>query len=185
MQLDRTRIAIRERGILDIFDLALQVIRVYFFPLVSAWLIAVVPLLVLNWWLVGWMVKHSNADFDEGETIRYCAHYILLVFAESPLLSIPIVGFLGPAVFMEQPKPLEILKTTLRFAPHLIFCLLVLRGIGLIWLYCGTRDEITEESAGFLEALVLFVMYVYTAIFHIIRPFTTEIIAPKWLIIGK
>lgn len=177
MQLDRTRISIRERNILDIFDLALQVIRVFFWPLASAWLIAVVPLMLFNWWLIGWMVASSNVDFDFGECFRYSVHYILLVFAETPLLSVPIVGFLGPAVFMERPTLWQILKNAANFAPHLLFCLLILRGIAFIWLYCGTRGEIDPDApTAAFETLTMLLLYCYTAGFHILRPFTTEII---------
>ncbi len=176
MQLDRTRIAIRERGVLDIFDLALQVVRVFFWPLATAWLVAVIPLMLLNWWLIGWMVEHANVDPEPWEIIRYIFHYMLLVFAESPLLSIPIAGFLGPAVFMERPTLRQILRNALQFTPHLLFCLLILRGIGPILLFCGTRGEVLSEEGGVLEALALMVLFGYTAIFHALRPFTTEII---------
>jgi hypothetical protein len=98
------------------------------------------------------------------------------VFIESPLLSIPIVGFLGPAVFMERPTLWQILKNSFQFAPHLIVCLLILRGIAPIWLYCGTRGELDNEATGVFETLIMMLMYAYTAGFHVLRPFTTEII---------
>ncbi len=189
MQLDRTRIAIRERSILDIFDLSLQVVRVFFWPIATAWLLAVVPLMILNWFLVGWMVQQSNVTFEFDECFRYSAHYVLLVFAESPLLSIPIVAFLGPAVFMERPTLWQTIKSSLQFALHLIFCLLILRLIGPIIAYCGTRGEFLEPTSIAFEWFIMLILYCYTAGFHILRPFTTEIILlekpPFWSKDGK
>ena len=44
MQLDRTRIAIRERGLLETIDLALFVIREFAGPILACGLLAIVPL---------------------------------------------------------------------------------------------------------------------------------------------
>ena len=52
MQLDQNRIAIRERGYLEILDLALRVIRAYAGPLAAALAVGVVPAMLLNAWLV-------------------------------------------------------------------------------------------------------------------------------------
>ena len=52
MQLDNTRIAIRERDLADVLDLSLQVIRAYALPWFLASLAGALPLAVLNWWLL-------------------------------------------------------------------------------------------------------------------------------------
>ena len=49
MQLDRTRIAIRERGLLETIDLALLVIREFAGPIVACALLAIVPLALINY----------------------------------------------------------------------------------------------------------------------------------------
>ena len=56
MQLDHTRIAIRERGLLETIDLALLVIREFAGPMTACALLAIVPLALINYALVGWMV---------------------------------------------------------------------------------------------------------------------------------
>ena len=62
MQLDRTRLAIRERGLLETIDLALLVVREFAGPIVVCGLLAIVPLALVNYALVGWMVP---SEFDE------------------------------------------------------------------------------------------------------------------------
>ncbi len=52
MQLDQNRIAIRERGYLEILDLTLRVIRAYAGPLAAALAVGVVPAMLLNAWLM-------------------------------------------------------------------------------------------------------------------------------------
>ena len=172
MQLDKTRIAIRERGVLDTYDISLQVIREFFPALARAWLLAVVPLLVLNYFLIGWMV---GPDMDPELATRYCWHYLLLLGVESPLLSIPMVGVLGPAVFLERPSWRRILAQIWSYSPHLIWCFLLLRGIAFCWLYEGLRGEIDgDDYAG--EILLYLLFLVWTVAFHAFRPFTAEII---------
>ena len=53
MQLDRNRIVIRERGWLDLLDLALCLIRAYAWPLAVSLAVGVVPVMVFNAWLLG------------------------------------------------------------------------------------------------------------------------------------
>jgi hypothetical protein len=172
MQLDRTRIAIRERGVLDVFDLSLHVLREFFGPLIVAWAVVAVPLMVLNYLLIGWM---ANADFLYEFPLRYCWHYAMLVFIEAPLFSIPIVGFLGPAVFGDRPTLRTILSTAWRYTPHWSWCLLVLRGIGPAWIYCLLLERGADGEAG-LEGFVIFLFFAYGALVHAVRPFTAEII---------
>ena len=59
MQLDQNRIAIRERGYLEILDLTLRVIRAYAGSLAAALAVGVVPAMLLNAWLLA-------GTFDTG-----------------------------------------------------------------------------------------------------------------------
>ena len=108
MQLDRTRIAIRERSLLDILDLSLRVVAAYPGPLLLATLLAVGPLMVLNAGLIGWMPTEGD---DPSSVARYLWTMSLLVFIEAPLASLWVILFLGQAMFLEQPKPREIARS--------------------------------------------------------------------------
>jgi hypothetical protein len=100
MQLDRTRIAIRERGLLETIDLSLHLIRLFAGPLIACALLAIVPLALINYFLVGWMMP-TEIDVD-SIGFRYFWNMTVLVFLESPLASVFIVAYLGPAVFIEE-----------------------------------------------------------------------------------
>src|SRR5262249_51892678 len=100
MQLDRTRIAIRERGLLETIDLSLHVIRLFAGPVLACSLVAIVPLALINYALVGWMMP-SEIDVD-SIGFRYFWNMTVLIFLEAPLASVFIVAYLGPAVFLEE-----------------------------------------------------------------------------------
>src|SRR5262245_1508743 len=86
MQLDRTRIAIRERSLLETLDLALHVTREFFGPLVVCSLLAVIPLALINYALVGWMAPLTSDEDVTG--FRFLWNMSLLIFLEAPLASV-------------------------------------------------------------------------------------------------
>ena len=115
MQLDNTRISIRERGLLDTLDLSLHVLREFAQPVFWLTLAAVIPLAALNFWLLGWMVDPQRFDYTEYRLYewsladwprriyhmlpwRYMFDMALLIFIESPLASIFVTAYLGEAV---------------------------------------------------------------------------------------
>ena len=56
MKFDQTYIAIRTRGILEILDLSLHVIRDHFRPLSVLWICGVLPCALANWYVTRWMM---------------------------------------------------------------------------------------------------------------------------------
>src|SRR5688572_3348871 len=127
MKLDHTHIAIRERSLLDTVDLALFVVREFAGPLVAAALLAIVPLALVNYALVGWMVP---SDY-EGEWVgfRYLWNMTLLIFLEAPLAAVFVVAFLGPAVFLEQRTIRQVASDVLRQLTAIALCQGLLRGV--------------------------------------------------------
>ena len=170
MQLDRTRIAIRERTLPDILDLSLRVCVAYFWPLVLMVCVVAVPLGLLNWWLIGWM----SGLLDEGEQVfRYLWTMTLLVFFEAPLVSLLITLYLGSAMFLDEPKPKEMIRVIGQRIVAIIWTLLLVRGIlfaiGLCWAIPPGFDFSGPEFFLILLALLVCVI-------RGIRPFIIEII---------
>src|SRR5436190_7680871 len=154
MQLDHTRIAIRERGLLETIDVSLFIIRDFAGPVIACALLAIVPLALINYALVGWMV---STDYD-GETFsfRYFWNMTLLVFLEAPLASVFIVAYLGPAVFHERRTIQQVAGDVLRQWFPLLLCQGLLRGVLLAWGLYLLTDRM--EDNGFIEGFLIVVL---------------------------
>src|ERR1044072_2791103 len=172
MQLDSTRIAIRERGLLETLDLALHVTREFAGPIITASFLAILPLAIVNYALIGWMA--TNEIDAEGFSIRYFWNMTLLIFLEAPLASIFVVAYLGPAVFLEERTTREIAGDVLRYGLPLALCQGLLRGVFAAWGLCLLTDR--DVANGFVEGfLMLVVVFLSTALLAF-RPYITEII---------
>ena len=182
MQLDSTRIAVRERSLPEVFDLALHVTREFAGPWLMLSLLAIVPLAILNYALVGWM---TDLDYDtDFPGLRYAWNMTLLVIVEAPLASVFVTAFLGPAVFMEQRTIRQVIGDVFRFrrkgpddtrpAVNLFLCQLVLRGILPVWLLYLTVDR--YQVSWFQEAFLIPAIVCYSLVLRAFRPFINEIV---------
>lgn len=180
MQLDNTRIAIRERSLLDTLDLALQVIRQYPRELLLTFLAAAVPLAVLNDYLAGWMldVEYRDAYFyveESGAIWRFWWSMTLLVFIEAPLASIFMTAFLGQAVFVERPSLRQVFGDVRGMLGRLAWCQLLLRGILPFWWLVYLIDRYDEFNPA-IEILAMGGLALYAGLLRAIRPFINEIV---------
>lgn len=183
MQLDNTRITIRERTLGENLDLALHVIWEFFQPWLATTLLAVVPLAVINYALIGWM---ADLDYGEGNAawllentylFRYLWNMTLLIYLEAPLVGNFSTAYLGPAVFMERKTIRQVVLDTLKRAHQLILNVLVLRGVLPAWLLMLALNQWYRlETNYFIEAFLMPVLVCYAALFRMMRPFTSEII---------
>jgi hypothetical protein len=126
MQLDGNRIVIRERGWLDLLDLALCVIRVYAWPLLVTLAIGIVPAVLFNAWLLAGM---SEPAFDETIPDSYLSYMLLLVILETPLATSLATLFLGEAVFQERPGARNLAAGFFRALPQLFLFQVLLRAL--------------------------------------------------------
>lgn len=172
MQLDNTRIAIRERSLAETFDLALQVLREFFGPILLLSLAIILPLALLNYLLVGWMVP---SDFeDELVGWRFVWNMLALVYLEAQLASVLVVAYLGPAVFLEEKKTRQVLIDALRCFPQLFLCQFMLRGILPAWLLYLAVDRFAFN--GLYEGFLLTCLLIFATFMRAIRPYINEII---------
>lgn len=137
MQLDNTRIAIRERDLADVLDLSLQVIRTYALPWFLASLAGALPMAVLNWWLL----KSKWLPGVPRNKALYLGSMLVLVAFELPLASAAVTRFIGHAVFVDRPSLRQIVRDMIDSLPQLFFFQIALRGflflpvlvLGEIW----------------------------------------------------
>lgn len=172
MQLDRTRIAIRERGLLDTLDLALHVLRDFAGQVAVGSLLAIVPLALLNYALIGWMVPAEIETL--GDFGRYVWSMTALIYLEAPLASIFVVAYLGPAVFLEKRTVRQIAADVLSQTVQLVLCLGLLRGVLIAIGIFLLVDRL--EMNGFLEGFVLVVVLLAATAVRAFRPYVCEII---------
>jgi hypothetical protein len=161
VQLDKTSIAIRERGFLDILDLALRVIQGYAGPLAAAALVGIVPLALFNHWLLsGALVGNEFDDLPAG----YLWYMSLLIIWEIPLATAPITLYLGQVLFLQPAKPRELYRALVAALPQLLVLQGLMRGLFVllaIWGYLKEADDGLLALLGFLLVMLWFFLYAF------------------------
>lgn len=170
MRLDNTHIAIRERGIRELFDLALVVTRHWAGPLGMALAIGAVPLAVLNHLLLAGVLTASPLEADWAS---YTTCMALLVFFEAPLATSLVTVFLGQAMFTERPSLVQAARDLIPRAGQLNWYGLVVRGVLPAWfvLLVVTHPSNPEGGVGLLIMLSF-----YVGLVRGLRPFLFEVI---------
>jgi hypothetical protein len=170
VQLDNTRVVIRERSLPELLDLSLQVTRVFIGPLLLSMAALVLPLMLLNWWLIGWMAWE---EYDPGSIARYLATMTQLVFIEAPLASAVTTLFLGQVMFRQPVCLADTARDLASLAHRLLWGQGVLRGVFLAWFLaaCISPDEVFSPVELFLPILCVLVGFA-----RCLRPYLTEII---------
>lgn len=132
MELDRHRITIRERTYVDILDLALRVIRQSAWPLVGMFCLGVLPMVVLNQWLLS---GYEEDQFDPDAPVQRVFLMMLLIVFEAPLAMAPATLYLGQALFTERPRLRGIVRDLLESLPQLVIYRILLRPFCFHWTY--------------------------------------------------
>jgi hypothetical protein len=172
MQLDNTRIAIRERDLLETLDLALHVTRQFAGPWLLCSLLAILPLALINYALIGWMLP-GDLD-DQAIPWRFCWNMILLIYLEAPLASTFVVAYMGPAVFLETKSIRQVIADVIRYAPQIFLTQFLLRGVLAAWILLLTVDR--YQFTGLVEGFLLPCLAVYATGMRAFRPYINEIV---------
>ena len=122
MRVDRPLISIRERRQIDLFDLALVVVRRRPWPLLWASVGGCAPFFALNAWVFA-------GSGQAGPTLGF-----LLWWFEAPLASAPLTVVLGGMMFGETPSPRTVAGSLGRSFGALILAHGVLRFMPFYWL---------------------------------------------------
>lgn len=195
MQLDKTRIVIRERDIPDTLDLTLQVIRRFASGLLIPLLIGIVPFALINYVLVGWMVplatesaseqialvNSAPVQFDPAyitaalteEAFRYYWTMGLLVFWQGPAATAVATAWLGGAVFQRDQSAIEVIREVGKLFHRMLWTHFVLRGI-----LVGTLLPLlfTEEFHPGWEIFIPILLLIYVCLIRMLRPYINEIV---------
>ncbi|QGJ72291.1 Hypothetical protein PBC10988_40090 [Planctomycetales bacterium 10988] len=131
MQLDRTRIAVRERDYADLLDLSLIVSRGHAWALFRLWFFGVIPVFIFQWVLcfivldidAEWSFYTFEEYMGEDFLLDYGAFWVGTSILLTPLALAPMTIYLGQATFSEDPSVTQAFKS---FVPC-IFQLFVLQ----------------------------------------------------------
>ncbi len=126
MQLDTTRIAVRERGMIDTYDLTLHVIRVFGPRLIPALLLGILPFALFNEAIlygraeppeaVDWFSEKAalagllTVLVNSFDLTRYAWLMLLLIWFEAPLATLIGEAYLGGAVFKQEKRLWQCVK---------------------------------------------------------------------------
>lgn len=124
MQFDKTQLAVRERGVLETYDLSLHVLTRYFSPLARCWLLGVVPFALINYLTLGWLADYY---YHEGSPVAYLFAMPLVIYLQSQAACVFMTTYLGKAVFTEKPTWSEVFEDAGKMGSHVAYCQLLLR----------------------------------------------------------
>ncbi|HEX5444906.1 MAG TPA: hypothetical protein VFW87_13805 [Pirellulales bacterium] len=127
MQLDKTRIAIRERNFTELLDLALHVLREHAGPLALAFVVGVAPVALFNYWLLGGAL--SGEVYDYEDVLAYVFVNGMLICFQIPLATAPMTLYLGQALFVERPSPARIVRDFAASLGQLTLFQVIVRGV--------------------------------------------------------
>jgi hypothetical protein len=154
-ELDRTRIAVRERDYLDVLDLALRVVRTHAWPLVLASVAGAAPMVLLNHWL---LAGYTELNFEMTSPIFYMFFAVVLIFLEAPLATAPLTLYLGKATFADRPRAGEIVAQLRESLPQLLLYQGLLRIVYFGWAYLNEvilldRNPMLRGAGGRMSTL--------------------------------
>lgn len=156
MKFDHTFIAIRKRSTLEIYDLAIHVFRDYFAPIMMLLFVGALPWLVLDWWLLGWMLSSNLCDgysvslvgliTTDGAYDEYAVGFgwlmMLLIVNQAHVGTAMISHFLGQSMFIGKPKVWDTIKYIWRVP------------FSYYWLHFGLRLVLPVALLGFFFKVV-------------------------------
>lgn len=170
MRFDKTFIAIRDRSILEIFDLSLLVVTDHFKALFWLLVIGVTPWVLLDWWLVGWM-----ADTDDFDAVYYWI-MLLLIISQAQVGTAFMTHYLGQAMFVGRPGIWKTVKDVFRTTFYFWWSHGAIRMVVPVALCCLIFDPNSWDAA---LPVSLLLMPGLTAIglgVRAFRPFLSEIL---------
>ncbi len=177
MQLDKTSIVIRERGMLETMDMSLHVLARNIGPLMGLMLLGALPFALLNQWMIGWMVTIPDDEpFSQDHLLqssRYLFAMFLLIYIEAQWASAFATTYLGKSVFTDRPSWKSVIREAFAIFPRLIMCQGILRGVIFALILTATIDRDSTFSP---QEVWLLMIAMVAAMIRSTRPFINEIL---------
>lgn len=177
MELDKTRIVVRERDVWDILDLALRVLRLNFVPLCVTTFIGAFPWAIINYLSLRSLLSTDVNILDSteplGSYVRYLWIMMVLVGIQAPMASIFSTVYLGKSLFVERPPLWPTMTDVLGMLPRLTWFHVFLRGIlpAMLLVFLIDRNTVFSRAETLLCLLFAAVM-----LRRATAPFLNEII---------
>ncbi|MFK7770093.1 MAG: hypothetical protein AB8B55_22985 [Mariniblastus sp.] len=170
MKFDKTFIAIRERGILDILDLALHVATDHFRALACLLLIGVAPWLLFDFWLIGHLIH-----LEEMSGVYFWGMF-LLVANQAQIGTTFMTRYLGQAMFAGKTTVAWTVRDVLKTTPYFYWIHGLWRmviPVALLGLGLRSRDpDMVYVIVGFWIPFFVAV----GILFRSLRPFVSEVL---------
>ena len=145
MQLDKTYIAVRERGFMEILDLSLHVVTRFAGPLALALLAGILPLAIATHLLAA---DAGALEEDLAWNADYTALVCVLAALAAPLAGAPATLLLGQSLFMERPSARRISRDLLSSLPQLIWFQVVMRGALIFFVFTSFVPFVFQPYVG-------------------------------------
>lgn len=170
MRFDKTFIAIRDRSILEIFDLSLHVVTDHFRALFWLLLIGIAPWVVLDFWLVGWMI-----DAEDFQPVYYWV-MLMLVISQAQVGTTFMTYYLGQAMFVGRPGVWATVRGVFRTSSYFLWAHGILRMVLPVVLCCFLLSVDDWDAAVAVGALLIPLLVATGMLVRAFRPFVSEIL---------
>lgn len=173
MRLDHSFIRIRSRSLLEIFDLALQVLRRYPASLLGYLITGAIGWAVLNALLVS---GYDGSNSESGQSSLSGSVMLLLVMAQAPLGTLWITSYLGQAMFVERPSFSSVWRTIRTSWPALIWLQGIVRASLPITGLLALSGNSQRRDDGGLEIFLVIILLLWSLTLKVFRPYASEVI---------
>ncbi len=129
MQLDQTRITIRERRFLELLDLGLRLVRMHPLALLAALAVGAAPWFALNYWLLHDWVSPEEPLRNLEDLGYYAGYMTVLVAWQMPLATAPLTLYLGQILFHQRADAGRMAAHLVGSLPQLVWYQGVMRGL--------------------------------------------------------
>lgn len=173
MQFDQTSIAIRERNILEVFDVAANVLVRHLQPIMVLLFLNAMPFVVLDYYLINWM---TDVSFSVELSLAYYAAMIALIISQAQLGTCLITIFMGQVMFLEEHSIWAVVKQFLKRLPYFLYSQGILRLAVFVVLVAWMTSPKDREEAYLMAWLGLPAITAAGLLVRAMRPFVPEVI---------